>query len=352
LGREAQVPNLPQNFGINEFIKIFPAENKFDKNHQLKSRSIRDYFYGDFKNQLNNQLNSISLPSGNLNVFFLGFEGPRYPKPDELRFLSSRTYSYSDIIPFPVIRNLNTLVSAATVNRYLDFLKEVYDEYSTLNYKPIMGIIPKSIPDGYYKEILKFYVDHDITSFFYDFEGSYPGNVYPQIRVFFRELNDLGITQESKESVIYAFNPGQGRIALDRDVIEARDIIAIEYGFDILGRPRHIGGGGSKKIETKERKIRYFDKTDYGYYRISYSQLQSIYPKDSSIPINAINAQDNLAVFNMEQKAIELCLLRQVIAQNRLTEYIDKKTKITEDDRSQIKKMKKDLKEHQTSLFS
>jgi hypothetical protein len=355
-----QTVNVPsENFGINEYIRLFPENNVYDVNSVLRKRTIKDYFYGDSNLQLNESLKSIAKSENGLNIFFLGFDGSRFPSDDELRFLASRTFAYSDIIPFPIVRNLSKIVSPNTFNDYLNFLQRVYDEYAPLNNKPLLGIIPKSIADGFYKQIIKFYVDHNITSFAFDFEGAYPGNVYPQILVFFRELIDCGINQSSKESFIYALNPGQGRIAQERESVEARDIISIEYGFDVLGKPLQVGGGAGKQtIDTTERKMRVFDKTDYGYYRLTPKQLEKKYPSDSSIPLNELLREENtirrnnLSIFNMEQKSLELKQIRKEISKNKLIEYLNKKHNVTPQDKSQIVRMKKEIKIRQSSLFS
>jgi hypothetical protein len=336
-------------FGFNEYKRIFPEETIKTSKGRNTRYSIKDLHFSKLGDQFRSQMRTIVRSQKGINCFFFGFRGNRFPDKSELTFLATESFSYSDIVPFPIIGGLSDLVSHNTIQNYYDFLSRAYQEYITLNNKPIMGIIPKSIPPGFYPDLVKFYIDKDITSFAFDFEGAYPGSAYQNVLYFFRALLENSITQESTESVIMAINPGPGRMSQKRTIVESRDIVSVEYGFDILGKPLAFGRKPKEPFSpgprpAPENRLRLFHKYDYGYHNVLSSEFAEAFPQDSSIESGKVLVDNNyLNLLNMEQKGLEMLVLRVKIRENETKDHIGKKKYVTPHDISKIKKMRGDL---------
>jgi len=344
--------------GLNEIYKIFPQRTKLDKYGDTRIHSINDYRYD--RNKMDNLTYHFESLKNKTNkdevtICFLGFDGSTFPSDEELRFLGIESFIYSDIIPFPIITKLDDKIKASNFSEYKKFLNRVYDEYTTLNDKKLMGIIPKLAP-AFIPELVNFYIDKDINSFFFDFDGSSPSTKYRDICEFFRTLHEYGM---ALDCFVYSLNSNIGRASRMENIIDSKDILSFGYGFDALGKhgapkpPKEV----FMRLDTSTKRLRLFNKEDYGYYRVLTTEIGNIYPKDSMIDLeDFLNIKPKKTkdgrwhidttipnLFNIEQKGIETLRLRNIITNDESDNYIDSKKHIRDADKKKLKKMKSDV---------
>lgn len=295
-----------------------------------------------------NRLRSMARKD-EITVCFLGFDGNTYPNNDELRFLANESFYHSDIVPLPIISKLKKRVNRSNFSEYKRFLQRAYEEYSTLNNKRLMGIIP-NLSQAFVEDLVDFYVGKDMNSFFFDFDGSSPSTKYASIINFHKRLNDYGLVGDC---FVYSLNSSIGRGP--KPVIEAKDILSYGFGFDVLGRyePPPIPSG----VKPPTPRIRFFNKEDYGYYGILWSDIGSFYPKDSYIPLQTlknVKPKPNKdgdpvidytvpSLLNLEQKGLETLRLRKVIDSGEIGHYIDSKKYINKKDKKNLMEMKNNV---------
>lgn len=341
--------------GLNEIYKIFPSKTQYTKSGNVYRYAINDY-RNDQKqmDKLTYTLRTMKnrAEEDDINLAFMGYDGEGFPDDDELRFLAIQSFIHSDILPLPIIKDIDKWIKPTKLDQYKDFLSRAYEEYSNLNDKPIMGIIPK-FPPAFVKNLADFYIDNDITSFYFDFNCSSPTTQFYPILEFFRRLNDYDMLDES---FVYSLNSGLGRASKNSDVINTKDILSFEYGFDALGRydVPNLPPDVLKNIDTSTKRLRLFNKNDYGYYRLLTTEIDKIYPNDSTISLDELKNQSirksssgkerinrtlpNL--FNLEQKGLEARRLRQIIKEATSDTYIDQKKFIRDKDKQQIKNLR------------
>lgn len=361
-------PNLSLNKkikGVNEIYKSFPSETRYTKSRDIWRWSINDYRKDGSKNtNLTHNLEQMSNKvdkDKELTICFTEFDGDRYPNKDELRFLATRSFCYSDIVPFPILSQITKFVNINNYPEYLTFLKTMAEEYQKLNDHPLMGIIPIKLGNIIVNDIVDFLIDNDITAFCVDFGGCTITSKYPDIVDFYKKLDDYGLIEGS---FLYSINTSAGRASHEKPVISAKNILSFGYGFDVLGRSQPPPIPAKKTISTDERRFRIFNKKNYGYYRVIGSDIKEVFPNDSSIPLEILtnikvkvrkggetyldNSIPNL--FNIEQQGIEALNLRQIIKEEEAQKYIEQKKYIDRKDKAQILTMQKNIKAKQKNI--
>jgi hypothetical protein len=259
------------------------------------------------------------------------------PIPDtkEIELLTDIAHSFSDITPIPI---LDVPINDSNFNSYLIYVKTCYNVIEELNQKPIMGILP-NIPRELYPKLLDYYLDKDIHSFCFDFNGQTPDHL--KLRPILRHLNTKKVLGKT---LIYGVNAKPGRALKNTNVIPSKDFIAYGFGLDALGES-HIGTKLPKAFIEKMKKAidqqqankkRIFIKSDYGYYRTNKkSDVASIYPTDTRISIDNILNDTQKSwqkLFNMEQQAVEVSEIRKRLGELKsketILDYIRKKSQI------------------------
>lgn len=146
------------------------------------------------------------------------------------------------------------------------------------------------------------------------------------------------------KTLIYGVNAKPGRVLKNTIVIPSKDFVAYGFGLDVLGeshiglkRPKEFFEKMKKAIDAQQQnKKRIFIKSDYGYYKTnSKSDVESIYPKDTTIKLEKILTDDQKVfqkLFNMEQQAIEAGEIRKRLGEldskETILNYIKKKSQI------------------------
>lgn len=267
---------------------------------------------------------------------------------NELSFIvDTQTYSDFDFYVVPTVLRISKLLKPGvgyTIDDYLDLIKRYLDIVKSYNIKPIMGMIPITIPYQYISNLVEFYLRMEVDAFCIDFGGRVPLNLLQSVSLIHRLLKQNGI-----ETYIHATNANIGKPSKRSKVIIAKDILALGLGIDSIG-DNHIPIGGEWRTEFKESNLRLFNKEKYGYHRVSdISELESMFPYDSKIRKEDLlhgSLRQRLRfqnIFNYEQIGLETNRLKKVIGEQNVISYIKQKEYVTDDLISQIIKAKKDV---------
>jgi hypothetical protein len=140
---------------------------------------------------------------------------------------------------------------------------------------------------------------------------------------------------------MYAYNVSPGRLSRSKEAVSAKNILSFGFGFDAMGRKHKRPNFDPKRgmvgnADTEEKKMRLFNRYDYGYYRVLGSErIKEIYPKDEPCLnvdafMKALSSKSSLrrceALINNEQLGREALNLQGVIKHERLSDYLSEKT--------------------------
>ena len=358
-----KIPAIPKEsfnqriFGINEIWKEFTG------------KSLGRYM-SDRENELNLAVNKIvsSRPEKEVNIMFTEFKESRYPTMAELRFLANFTHEYSDVLTLPLtpetFKDQNSkgeksqkvlVVSEEKFKRYLDFLKESISTYRVQNNKPIMAVIPESLPSPFLLDLIKFYSEQGINGFCYDFNGKVYTGLKTKLRQFLISLSENDLLESS---FIYAINLNTGRLK-EENITPAKDVLAFPLGFDSFGQ-QHIRPKLPSEVWTKikaekkpdRKKFNVFNREDYGYHAGSkLADVMDVFPKNSAINMDALISSDERKrkilqnLLNAEQKSLEALKLQEVVEDSKKNsaDYVSSKKQVRSDVRN-LKKLRKEVK--------
>jgi len=267
---------------------------------------------------------------------------------NELSFIvDTQTYSDFDFYVVPTVLRISKLLKPGggyKIDDYFDLIKRYLDIVKSYDIKPVMGMIPITIPYQYISNLVEFYLRMEVDAFCIDFGGRVPLNLLQSVSLIHRLLKRNEI-----ETYIHATNVNIGKPSKRSKVIIAKDILALGIGLDSIG-DNHIPIGGEWRTEFDEWNLRLFNKEKYGYHRVSnIDELESIFPSDSKIrksdllygPIHRRLKFQN--IFNYEQIGLETDRLKKMIKEQNVVNYIKQKEYVKEDLISQIIKAKKDV---------
>ena len=331
--------------GINEIYKRFSLNKSTKKNSIYNLLSIPDKL-----TKFNYELNSLVRKTNHdseINICFMEYDGVKYPEKKSLDFMVDTAYEYSDITPLPIIPKIPERIGSDEREfiKYTNFLTESIETIETLNNQPIIGIVPPV--QFFINDIVEFYAKKEIDAFVFDCDGKTPMSLHQTIRGFMRSLKQHDLLENS---FIHLINANQGRFNKDSNVVGAKDILSFGLGFDSMGE-KHKPLKGPKeffdKLKNREdNKLRLFNKEDYGYYKLSASEIGDIYPIDSIISTKDFeNEQTDVRnlqkSFNLEQVGLEAIRLRSVIDDQESLKYLSNKSQVKKEDFKKIAKMKK-----------
>lgn len=322
--------------GINEIFKTFTNEkiNEFMTNVKDENKIIKG---------INTHLNKTDPDE--VNLCFVQHEDTKLPEGKALDFIMNVAYTCSDATPLPILpyffenESSNFLEEYET---YVNFMGKCIESINRFNNKPIIGIIPLSIPSAIVENLVRFYYDHDITSFAYDFNGRVHAGSELKLRELMTTLLDLEIFEKS---FIYSCNITPGQMMKGAPVIRATDVMTYNLGFDAIG-DNHIRRKFPRKLveEFKKRKgasaIRLFNSEDYGYYKSTeLPLLKEFYPSnDTDIPFDTFKVDNNKSkqsqvLFNSERIGLESLKYQNILNESlEATNYLKTKEYIRDKD--------------------
>lgn len=351
LSKTSPVLNVKENIrGINEIYKKLTSEKLTTLMKDANEQKTFDY-------SVNSEINKAK--EDEINVFVIEYESPKLPSGKPLEYLADNSYSFSDIVTLPLIKDISkNLKTEKDFKEYLSFISNFLAEIRRLNKKPIMGTV-QMVPWLYMEDLANFYLDNDINTFCFDFEGKSPLSVGRNLRPVFKTLNDENLLEES---FLYALNVNTGKIVKSGGIAPAKDILSFSIGFDVLGQKHKVLKGPKElyeKMKKEEKRFRLFNKNDYGYYRLSLKdELPKFYPKDSSIPLKTAmqiagkNINRIQSVVNMEQQGLESLIIQDKIKENEVVKHLQTKKNITDIDRKMILKIREQIISKALSLKS
>ncbi|HLC55914.1 MAG TPA: hypothetical protein VJJ23_01635, partial [Candidatus Nanoarchaeia archaeon] len=319
----------------------------------FNSKSLNNVQTTDREQTINNEVNRLIKKYSSddeVNICFTEFEDIRIPNEDEIEYLTNLSYVHSDITPLPMLPKVAKNITSDNFNEYNTFIKKAIDAIGVLNNKPIMGVIPMSVPSTFMPMLLKTYTDNGITALCLDFQGSTVGSSLTKIRALVKSIKRQNLLEKS---FIYSINLGAGKLPKTKEVVPAKDILSFGYGFDAIGG-QHVRKKLSPEIRAKilssknmfENSLRLFNKNDYGYYRATKKEtIEGVYPKDSSIPLailEKIKSNSNVdKLFNQEQQGFEAVNLRTIIKEeHKLLSYLNKKKYVEKNDIKMLENIK------------
>ena len=328
------VPLNPVVKGVNEIFKTFKINDikKFCTGEKDESRIYKS---------INTPLNKTDK-NNEVNICFLQLEDAQLPENKEVDFLTNISYVYSDITPLPLVQSLFKGDDALKdIEIFMTFMKKCIDSINRLNNKPILGVIPGTMPSTLVGYLIDFYHENDITSFAFDFQGRIHKNFEVQIREMMTKILELDI---SNESFLYSCNTQRGKVTKGSTIIKGNDIAVYNYGFDVMG-DSHVKAkmrpDVAKKLNERasnELNIRLFNSEDYGHYKFSdLDAINDMYPYDeTNIELSSFNpfinkkrATDSQKLFNSERIGLELMKYKNMLNQSESAyEYINTKEQI------------------------
>ncbi|MFW6312147.1 MAG: hypothetical protein ACOC1K_07930 [Nanoarchaeota archaeon] len=339
LNQTAKAPLLGMKKDLSEFNEIFRVYSK----EKLNSMHSSGFAYRSEESKIKRIYSFGNSKSP--TVLFTRYTSVEYPDEEQTKDWVNLIYTYSDVIAVPVFSDIFTREISFTPksgkNKGITRKKVVKDQPTTeefesyknyldlfiqtirrRNGKPILGSIPSFLPVAKIRDLIRFYIEHHVDSFYIDFNTRMFGGVDSQFTNIQQELEELG--HEYEKTFLFSLNAGAGRFSGDTQIIGAKDILTSGIGVDAIGK-LHIGGGDNSpidpvvKMKALNNRLRLFNKKDYGYYRVKNLEKSFDFPKDtifSEKKVTSIGSEKDLIyakLFNMEQLTMESKNLRHYI---------------------------------------
>ena len=223
--------------------------------------------------------------------------------------LSDMQYNNTDAITTPSWFDLITKKNGVDVELYVHLSKVYLEAASTRNHKPILGTMPQSIPPEELGAILKFYIDHDVTSFVIDSHGRtlISGS---WIRALQRSRGEYDI---EKESIMYTMNAFQGTVPKNKTSIEAKDFIGFTAGFDVIGG-KHSNKYFENSNENDSRAVgRIFNRETYNYEK-------KICTKEEKINIDEDSIREQNSEFDTIRQSISEGTIKNLLSSKNISQ--------------------------------
>ena len=247
---------------------------------------------------------------GNFNILTLEYDSKTIVPTDRMVIaLSDMQYNNTDAIATPSWFDLITGKNSVDVGSYIYLSKIFVEAASTRNHKPILGTIPQSIPPEKLDNVLKFYIDNDVTSFVIDSHGRtlISGS---WIRAMQRSLNEYDI---EKESILYTMNAFQGIVPKNKTSIEAKDFIGFTAGFDVIGG-KHMNKYPEKSDEKSMQTVgRIFNRNTYNYEK-------KICSKEEKQTINEHTIREQNSEFDTVRQSISEGTMKDLLSSKNISQ--------------------------------
>lgn len=226
---------------------------------RISKKDIIDAYYNT-KAKLNN-ISSMVNPES-INVIISEYTDLGFTE-DGMELLSkmeSRIHTNTDIVVVPRWKGVLTFNNGGMLqDNLIEHTKLFLDESRKLNGKLIMGNIPLNVPESVIDELVKFYLNENVTSFVLDYGTSLPKSKEHFVREIQKTLIQSG---DYERSILYSTNVR--RTHKMGNYYPADDLMTFCHGVDLIGN-LHIGGGKSKEGMRQEPVIKEFMPSKYTY---------------------------------------------------------------------------------------
>ena len=201
---------------------------------------------------------------GQFNILTMEYDSKDViPSDMMIEALSDMQYLHTDAITTPSWFNLITRKNSTNTALFMELSRKYVDCSSIRNHKPIIGAIPQSIPPNRLSDVVKLYVDKDVTSFVIDSHGrTLISGMW--VRTLERAINEYNI---ENEGILYSINSFQGTVRKNEMNVEAKDFIGFAAGMDFIGwkhTSNYFGSDNNEDITIARR----FDPESYNYIRV------------------------------------------------------------------------------------
>lgn len=310
-----------------------------------------------YSKQKNQELSSLSgngneTPSISIISFNDNQQENPYPNDREIEQLINIAYSFSDITPIPSIPNVARKITIDSFGNFINYLQKAIDTLEIRNKKSAIGYIPANIPPIFFQELVDFYLDNGINSYYIDFDGTMITSHITSLDGIKRQIKKRGYEESS---FLHYVNVSYGKAINDVGVVSARDLLGFGFGMDSLGGihqgPRRSSEFYEKLKEMKNiqsNSVRLLNREDYGYYKINIHEhpLSVPYPQDAIIPYqdiknaNTSRVSRSLKIVNNQKQCEEACLLRTIIKEtgDSSMKYFKSKSNLSDGDLKKLEK--------------
>jgi hypothetical protein len=292
----------PTKAGVDGVIDL----SVYEAYRKIKPLTIRKCLESEAYDRKNG-LDLKSRVKGGFNILTMEYDDKNEVPTEEMIFaLSDMQYNFTDVITTPSWFELISKKDNVNTDLYIKLSGIYLDAASVRNHKPVIGTIPQSIPPERLRDVVKFYIDKNVTSFMIDSHGrTLISGMW--IRTLNRSLGEYDI---EKESILYSINAFQGIVRKNESSIEAKDFIGFAEGIDIIGG-KHANKffGQSKTDENTRTFARMFDPLTY-----NYEKMQCSFDKKKEINEQSVRIQDE-----------EFSKVRDVIMDGKVKNLLEKK---------------------------
>ncbi len=216
---------------------------------RISKKDIVDAYYNT-NAKLNNISRAVNPESINVIIPEYTDFGFTEDGKDLLSKMESRIHTNTDIVVVPRWKGVFALNNGGMLqDNLIEHTKLFLDESRKLNGKLIMGNIPLNVSEAVIDELVKFYLDENVTSFVLDYGTSLPRSKEHFVREIQKTLMQSG---DYEKSILYSTNVR--RTHKTGDYYPADDLMTFCHGVDLIGN-LHIGAGGKPKDGMRQEPV-------------------------------------------------------------------------------------------------
>lgn len=269
----------------------------------------------------------------------------RYPSQYELKFMIRTIHAYSTFSTVPMVSSITDYLEVGkSFDAYCTFVREALDTIDSYNKKPVMGVVPLTIPFTKVDELMKLYLDRDVSAFALDFAATKPESRIQTHEEVLAVLSDHGVLESS---FIHALNISPGRPRSTTPVSLSSNVLSPGYCIDTYG-DLHRTKIRTEYEPTRTPPVRLFSRKDYGNHIVtSFEEIKNVYPADSSIGISelseCVSRREIAKLFNAEQQSVEMDKVRRIVLgkdeKKGMSGYLANKEQVKEKDIEAMKSL-------------
>ena len=338
-------PTRSIGYGIERENAVAEGHKKFNK-AQIE-RVTKD---SDFQRSTEGDMKSKNVADA-LNLFFVNYTQPIDLRDKELTALVNLQYVSSEIAITPCWSGLlKETVNDDTISKLNEWNSRAIEAIERLNNKSIMGIIPSKVHHNMIGDVVKNYIDQDVTIFTIDQMGKSVKNSEAWLRELYAQLGEYKLMDNT---FLYGLNCLEGRIMQKKDKVLAGDFIGSAYGIDVIGL-NHVGAGRDPSGDGKrpppapvEASYRLFKTDSYAYEKIGEREAQTM------TKVVPSKIRDEFKRRNIAAQLKEYANLGQILKEEpSALEYISTKEMVDSKLITSIKRVRGERKARQTRLFN
>lgn len=338
-------PTRSIGYGMERENFVVEGHRRFDK---VQIERVNND--SDFQRSVEGDMKRKNIADA-LNLFFVNYTQSTNLTDNELTALINLQYVSSEIAITPCWSGLlKGKVNDDAISTLNEWNTRAIEAIERRNNKSIMGIIPAKVHHRMIGDVIKNYIDQDVTLFTIDQMGKSVKNSEAWLRELYAQLGEYKLMDNT---FLYGLNCLEGRIMQKKDKVLAGDFIGSAYGIDVIGL-NHVGAGRTPPSDGKglppapvEASYRLFNEDSYAYERISERKAQTMTKMAPS------RIREELKRRNISSQLREYANLGQMLNEEpSVLEYINSKEMVDSKLITSIKKVKGERRTRQTRLFN